>query len=1036
MNIFDTTTSHSHAYTFHHDCQHLSNPIQTILICDGLGRMLQTKKEAEIENVPKLLNSGRMEYDCFGRTVKQYHPFASNTSNMEYNGYYDVNTLTSTTYDILDRPVKVKLPTSDSTTTTYDFDTNEGKTYFKATTTDPNGIAVTTLTGTRKQQIKTIAPLGAVTTFTYDPLGQLLSSKDPCNHFTYYTYDMLGHMVERNHPDAGTDTYTYDGAGNMTQHSTQILSAANKTIDYHYTYNRLDSIVYPYNPQNNVRYTYGDNTALDNQRGRIALIEDASGFRSYKYGKLGEVTEENRTFVLPNESTPYSFKTQFEYDSWNRVQNITYPDEEVVHYYYNTGGMLRRVRGVKRYLNTVVIDTFIIVPPGPGPGPGPISPKNPSQNEDDNFTADTDTIGGGDRAIYQYYYYNYIDSIRYNEFELKSAQRYGNGTRAEYGYDVLQRLNRLRMYDASNFPLQNITYTYDNVGNINLIIHSQSSGNTLGGSYMYAYQYDSLYRLSESAGMFFGSSPYPNFHTYMSYTADGRITQKRWNGKTLLKGVAQDFDYTLNYTYSTAQPHTVSSILGVPISWDANGNMTTLLNAYFLQWNEENRFWHVDMALGNKCAYYQYDADGERFYKNVGTRTTVTQNGQSVVYRVYDDPVLYASPYVVATPDGYTKHYYVESERFACRIGEGDFPDIGTHAVSSTQLAAKQSEVNDSAPKYIQPKFSYLNTHNAQWSAHHTTYWQHPDHLGSTSWVTDTNGMGYQHLQYMPWGEQFIDRRVSNNGYEARYTFSGKELDQETSFSYFGSRYYSNLFSIWLSVDPMSDKYPSTSPYAYCANNPVRLVDPNGEDIVPTDANSDGIIAAYFNQFSKKAIDKIFGLENIRGYNGSADVRPRYSSSTNFTKDEFCRKLAKSDKNLSSDDIENAYSVYLALQSADDFQVSVWNENSSTVIGHSIGGTLVRDAKPDDPYTAMTCMFNGYFQDDVRRNNGELSGRIFSENRGYFPDNIFTTCYNFYKNYGNQSIKGCLVFRGNNNPCKPIELFGQAFRAIINLPKL
>ena len=37
--------------------------------------------------------------------------------------------------------------------------------------------------------------------------------------------------------------------------------------------------------------------------------------------------------------------------------------------------------------------------------------------------------------------------------------------------------------------------------------------------------------------------------------------------------------------------------------------------------------------------------------------------------------------------------------------------------------------------------------------------------------------------------------------------------------------------SIWLSVDSMSDKYPSTSPYAYCANNPVRLVDPNGREI-------------------------------------------------------------------------------------------------------------------------------------------------------------------------------------------------------------
>ena len=35
----------------------------------------------------------------------------------------------------------------------------------------------------------------------------------------------------------------------------------------------------------------------------------------------------------------------------------------------------------------------------------------------------------------------------------------------------------------------------------------------------------------------------------------------------------------------------------------------------------------------------------------------------------------------------------------------------------------------------------------------------------------------------------------------------------------------------WLSVDPMADKYPSISPYAYCAWNPVRLVDPDGRDV-------------------------------------------------------------------------------------------------------------------------------------------------------------------------------------------------------------
>ena len=61
------------------------------------------------------------------------------------------------------------------------------------------------------------------------------------------------------------------------------------------------------------------------------------------------------------------------------------------------------------------------------------------------------------------------------------------------------------------------------------------------------------------------------------------------------------------------------------------------------------------------------------------------------------------------------------------------------------------------------------------------------------------------------------------------YTFSAKEKDAETDLSYFGARYYTSDLSVWLSVDPMRDKYPSISPYTYCVNNPMKLVDPNGQ---------------------------------------------------------------------------------------------------------------------------------------------------------------------------------------------------------------
>ena len=67
-------------------------------------------------------------------------------------------------------------------------------------------------------------------------------------------------------------------------------------------------------------------------------------------------------------------------------------------------------------------------------------------------------------------------------------------------------------------------------------------------------------------------------------------------------------------------------------------------------------------------------------------------------------------------------------------------------------------------------------------------------------------------------------------------SFTGKEKDEETGYGYFGARYMDHeLMTMWLSVDPMADKYPSISPYAYCAWNPVKLVDPDGREIVIKD---------------------------------------------------------------------------------------------------------------------------------------------------------------------------------------------------------
>ena len=77
------------------------------------------------------------------------------------------------------------------------------------------------------------------------------------------------------------------------------------------------------------------------------------------------------------------------------------------------------------------------------------------------------------------------------------------------------------------------------------------------------------------------------------------------------------------------------------------------------------------------------------------------------------------------------------------------------------------------------------------------------------------------------------------------FTFSAKEKDSETGFSYFGSRYYSSDLSIWLSVDPQASKYPHQSNYVYCSNNPIKVIDPNGED--EWDLEKDGTLSQRAN---------------------------------------------------------------------------------------------------------------------------------------------------------------------------------------------
>ena len=130
----------------------------------------------------------------------------------------------------------------------------------------------------------------------------------------------------------------------------------------------------------------------------------------------------------------------------------------------------------------------------------------------------------------------------------------------------------------------------------------------------------------------------------------------------------------------------------------------------------------------------------------------------------------------------------------------------------------------------------------------------------------------------LPFGELFVSQIAK--GFDSRYKFSGKELDNETGYSYFGARYYDSDLSNWLSVDAMSDKFNSTSPYMFCIGNPVRLVDYNGMDTImfnnkgnfgspiPDNNDYDTYVKVNAKEFSANKIE----------YNKNGQLKKRHSN--------------------------------------------------------------------------------------------------------------------------------------------------------------
>ena len=162
------------------------------------------------------------------------------------------------------------------------------------------------------------------------------------------------------------------------------------------------------------------------------------------------------------------------------------------------------------------------------------------------------------------------------------------------------------------------------------------------------------------------------------------------------------------------------------------------------------------------------------------------------------------------------------------------------------------------------------------------------------------------------------------------YTFSAKEKDVETGLSYFGSRYYSSDLSIWLSVDPMSAKYPSLSPYVYCADNPVKLVDPNGDTVRPAGMEEYEMILNTLPQNDRRYVqlDKN-GFIDKDLMNSHQSESGNYNGLCDLVNDDIIYEVFLEDTKFPYVD-QNGEPNSQIVSYQNDFQYSIYNGDGST----------------------------------------------------------------------------------------------------------
>ncbi|MBW8042153.1 MAG: hypothetical protein FVQ85_19435 [Planctomycetes bacterium] len=404
-----------------------------------------------------------------------------------------------------------------------------------------------------------------------------------------------------------------------------------------------------------------------------------------------------------------------------------------------------------------------------------------------------------------------IASYAYDALSSRVSARYGNGTNAEYYYDMADRL--LGLDNQTNSENLSYDYSYDNVGNRLTKLENSTD--------LHSYTYDNIYQLTNV------DYPEDSFTDDTSFIYDQ--AGNRW--QVIGGGIGPYYATNILNQYTSAGT--------VYFSYDDNGNLTgDGTDSY--TYDAENRLMTAN-ASGLSITY-SYGPLGRRISKTVGGETTYyIYDGDQVICE-YDDVGYLRKKFLYGVgidevvrmsqvgrtadisgpsgpPDEIVDIYDLRKMSEAWLKNEGD---AGFNANADLNYDEK---INNTDSDILSA--NWLS--DAQLSE--VYFYYHYDGLGSVIAISDSVGRVVEKYQYAVYGNPRIlnqnNKQLTDSKYGNPYMFTGRRFDTETRLYYYRARYYSTEIGRFLQVDPIGYT-DGLNLYAYCGNNPVVLIDPLG----------------------------------------------------------------------------------------------------------------------------------------------------------------------------------------------------------------